>query len=382
MQQISLIICDPSDDDLNCADHESPCVQESQAEDLEKGANVAVFESVPMEEKAKPEKTDLEKNMMSFPLSPVEMSVPMVFPDSQTLICESQKQSHNTGSEKMKCLADSVKSDWTETSGFDQEKAGGGGRKAKKIFISSLTVQPTKMTQSPVFPETTDKLDPRSKPRTMSMRNTDSMADSTEPLPTSLVSSTTEISISMNTKPTETSRRITADTLDDASQTKSIEYPVTAAAQDLSSTSIDKVKSQEETKEIRATSRPTTTGQTQPVAITPQMLFHQSESPKTAGEKTSGALIRGEERKEQEIKDSDETSQIRLEDLRYTSEQKTPVNRESESDDCFMGDISTCSGHLSTAVNTTAETNSKQLHRSILRQGGTLRKSGLRGPRV
>lgn len=326
---------------------------------MEKGANVAVFESVSMEEKDKAAKTDMEKNMMSFPLSPVDMSVPMAFPDSETFICESLKKSPNTESEKVKYLADSVKSDWTETSGFDQEKAGGGERKAKKTFISSLTVQPTKMTQSPVFAETTDKLDPQSKPRTMSMRNTDSMADSTEPLPTSFVSSTTEIIISMNTKPTETSRSNTTNTLDDASQTKSIEYPVTAAAQILSSTSIDKVKSQEETKEIRATSRPMTTGQTQPMAITPQMHFNQSGSPKTVGEKTSGALIRGEERKEQEIKDSDETSQIRLEDLRYTSEQKTPVNRESESDDCFLGDISTCSARLTTAANTTAETNCK-----------------------
>ncbi|XP_056319176.1 collagen alpha-1(XXVII) chain-like [Danio aesculapii] len=372
---------DPSDDDLNPAYHESPCAQENQDEDVGKGANVAVFETVPVEEKAKAVKTDTEQNMMSFSLSPVDMSVPMAFPYSETLICEPLKKSPNTDTEKAKSFADSVKSDLMETSGFDQEKAGGDGRKAKKTLISYLTVQPKKMTQSPVFPETTDKLDAQSKPQSMSMRNADSMADSTEPLPTSLVSSTTEINISMNTKPTETSRRNAADTLDDASQTKSIEYPVTAAAQNLTSTSIDKVKSQEETKEIRATSRPTTTGQTQPVAITPQMPFHQSGSPKTTGKKTSGALIRGEERKDQETTDSDTTPQIRLEDLRYTSEQKTPVNRESESDDCFLGDIFTCLERLTTVVNTTAETNSPQLHRSIPREEGPLRQSGLRGPR-
>ncbi len=293
----------------------------------------------------------------------------------------------------LRCQADStyeMKSEWTEASSFDQEKAGGGGIYKKETLIPSLTVQPNKTTQAYIYPENTSMLDPE--PRTVSVRIIDSTAGSSvsqskesfmstevksevkgqtnkEPLQTlqssvSILKNSTELAISMNTNPVEMSRTATnvhptdiLDTANDASRTKSVKDSITAPSGSLrnltratmetstGSASVNKVKSLEKNEEIRTTSRPTTPMQIQPVAITQQMPFHQPGSPSAEREEASTAL--------REREDTDETPQIRQEDLRYRSEQKTPVTEESETDDCYSGDTAACSGRLTTVPNTT-----------------------------
>ncbi len=112
---------------------------------------------------------------MSTPLSPVDLSGP----DSLTLANGSLERLSKLEMTTLRCQADStyeMKSEWTEASSFDQEKAGGGGIYKKETLISSLTVQPNKTTQAYIYPENTSMLDPE--PRTVSVRNIDSTAGS------------------------------------------------------------------------------------------------------------------------------------------------------------------------------------------------------------
>lgn len=87
---------------------------------------------VDIEDENKKVKTDTERNicqcqhMMSFPLSPVDLSRP----DSQTLANGSLERLSKLEMATLRCHADStyeIKSERTEASSFDQEKAGGGG---------------------------------------------------------------------------------------------------------------------------------------------------------------------------------------------------------------------------------------------------------------
>lgn len=360
-------------------------------EDVGKGASVAISGSasvamVEMEDKNKKVKTDTERNsrqcqhVMSFPLSPVDLSVPRAISDSQTLASGSLERLPNLEMVSLRCQANSTyetEFEWTESSGFDQEKIIGGGIDKKETFISSLTVQPTKTTRSFVFPETTGALHPERKPqpRTMRVRNInlttggyvpqseESFKMSTdfklevksqtkkEPLPTPQLSVSTlknSTAVSMNTS-TNVHPTDTLDSANDTSRTKSVEDSITAPSgspQNLSSvmetstssTSVRKVKSKEKNKEFRATSRPTPM-QTQPVAVTQRIPFHQPGSPRV---EASTAL---REREQEKIKDTDETSQIRR-------EQKAPVNGELETDDCYSGAIAACPGRPTTAPST------------------------------
>lgn len=361
-------------------------------EDVGKGANVAISGSVSVamveiEDKNKKVKTDTERNnrhcqhMMSFPLSPVDLSVQRAVSDSQTLASGSLERLSNLEMVTLRCQANSTyetESERTESSGFDQEKIIRGGIDNKEAFISSLTIQPTKTTQSFVFPETTGALPPEREPqpRTMRVRNINlttgayvpqsekSFKMRTEvklevkgqtkkgPLPTPQLSVSTlknSITVSMNTA-TNVHPTDTLDTANDTSRIESVEDSITAPSgspQNLSgimetstsSTSFRKVKSKEKNKEFRATSRPTTPMQTQPVAVTQQIPFHQPGSPRV---EASTAL---REREQEKIKDTDETSQIRR-------EQKAPVNGESETNDCYSGAFAACSGRPTTAPST------------------------------
>lgn len=334
---------------------------------------------VDIEDKNTKVKTDIERNihqcqhLMSTPLSPVDLSGP----DSQTLANGYLERLSKLKMATLRCQADStyeVKSERTEAS-------------SKETLISSLTVQPTKTTQSFIFPENRSMIDPE--PQTVSVRNIDSTAGSSvsqskgsfkmstevkgqtnkEPLQilqssVSNLKNSTDLAISMNTNPVEMSRTATnvhptdiLDTANDASRTNSVKDSITAPSGSLrnltratmetstGSTSVNKVKSLEKNEEIRTTSRPTTPMQTQPVEITKQMPFHQPGSPSAEREEASTAL--------RERENTDETAQIRQEDLRYRSEQKAPVTAESEPDDCYAGDTADCSGRPTTVPNTT-----------------------------
>ncbi len=354
---------------------------------------------VDIEDKNTKVKTDVERNirqcqhLMSTPLSPVDLSGP----DSQTLANGSLERLFKLEMATLRCQADStyeMKSERTEASSFDQEKAGGGGIYKKEILISSLTVQPTKTTQSFIFPENTSMLN--TEPWTVSVRNIDSTAGSSvsqskesfqmstevksevkgqankEPLQTlqSSVSNLKNSTISMNTNPVEMSRTATnvhptdiSDTANDASRTKSVKDSITAPSDSLrnlthatmetstGSTPVNRVKSLEKNEEIRTTSRPTTPMQTQPVEITQQKPFYQPGSPSAEREEDSTAL--------RERENTDETAQIRQEDLRYRSEQK-----ESEPDDCYSADTAVCSGRPTTVPNTT-ETHCKKKKKTL-----------------
>lgn len=328
--------------------------------DVGKGANVAISGSasvamVEIEDKNK----KVSQQMMSFPSSPDDLSVPRAISDYQTLASGSLERLPNLEMVTLRCLADSTnetQSEWTESSGFYQEKAIEGGIDKKEAFISSLTVQPIKTTQSFLFPETTGVLDPerKSQPRTMRVRNINSTAGGYVPQSEESFKMSTEIksevkgqtkkepllapqlsvstlknstAVSMNTA-TNVPLTDILDTAHDKSQTKSIEDSIKAASgspQNLTnvtetstgSTSVSKVKSQEKNKEIRVTFNP--------------------------GE-TRTAL---REREQEKIKDTDETSQIRR-------EQKASVNGEPETDD-----IAACPGRPTTAPSTTTETHCK-----------------------
>lgn len=124
-----------------------------------------------------------------------------------------------------------------------------------------------------------------------------------------ILKNSTELAISVNSNPVEMSRTATnvhptdiLGTAKYASQRKSVKDSITAPNGSLrnltratmetstGSASVNKVKSLEKNEEIRATSRPTTPMQTQPVAITQQMPFHQPGSPSTEREEASTAL--------------------------------------------------------------------------------------------
>ncbi|XP_056115495.1 collagen alpha-3(V) chain-like [Rhinichthys klamathensis goyatoka] len=358
MQQVTLVLGDPTQGDLNCPEHKSHCVQESQEKDVGKGANVAISGSasvamVEIEDKNK----KVSQHMMSFPSSPDDLSVPGAISDSQTLASGSLERLPNLEMVTLRCLADTTyetESEWTESSGFYQEKA---------------------------IEESTGVLDPerKSQPRTMRARNINSTArgyvpqseesfkmstavksevkgqTKKEPLPTAQLSVSTlknSTAFSMNTA-TNVPLTDILDTANDKSLTKSIEDSITSGSpQNLTnvtetstgSTSVSKVKSQEKNKEIRVT-------------------FNPGEA--------STAL---REREQEKIKDTDETSQIRR-------EQKASVNGESETDDCYSGAIAACPGRPTTAPSTTTENHSNQMHRNIHREGSLVRTLGFRGPR-
>jgi len=328
-----------------------------------KGANVAISGStsvamVEIEDKRK----KMSQHMMSFPSSPDDLSVPRAISDSQTLASGSLERLPYLEMATMRCLADTTyetESEWTESSGFYQERAIEGGIDEKEAFIYSLTVQPIKTTQSFLFPESTGVLDTECQPRTMRVRNINSTAGGyvpqseesfkmstavksevkgqtkKKPLPTPQLSVSTlknSTAFSMNTA-TNVPLTDILKTANEKSQTKSIEDSITAPSgspQNLNNvtetstgrTSVSKVKSQEKNKEIRVTFSP--------------------------GE-ASTAL---REREQENIKDTDETLQIRR-------EQKASVNGESETDDCYSGAIAACPGHPTTAPSITTENRCK-----------------------
>lgn len=380
-------------------------------EDVGKEANVAVSGSesvamVDMKDENKKVNTDTERyirqcrHMMSFPLSHVDLSRPRAIAKSQTLPNGSLERLSKIEMATLRCHTDStyeIKSELTEASSFDQQKAGRG---EKETFISSLTVQPTKTTQLFVFPENASMLDPE--PQTVNVRNIDSTAGSyvsqyketfkmsaevklevkgqtkTEPLQT-LQNNSTEFSISLNTKPVSGTTNVhPTDTADDASRTKSVKDSIAAPSGSprnltsvsmetgTGSTSVNKVKSLEKNEEIRATSRPMTPMQTQPAAITQQIPFHQPGSPSAERQEASSALRESEQ---EQIKHTDETPKTRQEDLRFRSEQKAPVIEESETEDCSTGDIAACLGRPTTATSTTTETHCKLKKISKFKKG-------------
>ncbi|XP_026106731.1 collagen alpha-1(XXVII) chain A-like [Carassius auratus] len=412
MQQMIFVVSDLTGEDLGCPDLKSHCVQESQDVD----ESVAM---VDLEDKNKKVKTDTERNirpcqhMMSFPLSPVDLSGP----DSQTLANGSLERLSKLEMATSRCLSDStyeIKSELAEASSFDQEKAGGGGTYKKKTLISSFAIQPNDTTQSFIFPKNTSMLEPE--PQAVSIRNIDSTAGRSvsqskesfkmstdvklevkgqtnkEPLQilqssVIILKNRTELAISVNSNPVEMPRPAKnvhptdiLGTAKDSSRTKSVKDSITAPSGSLrnltratmetstGSASVNKVKSLEKNEEIRATIRPTTPMQTQPMEMTQQKPFHQPGSP---------SAEREEEREQEKIKDTDEAPQIRQEDLRYRSEQK--VTEVSETDDCYSGDTAACSGRPTTVPNTATETHSNQMHRNINREGGLVHTSGFRG---
>ncbi|XP_043103286.1 uncharacterized protein LOC122350673 [Puntigrus tetrazona] len=406
MQQMTLVMSDLTGDDPDCPDHKSHCIQKSQEEDK----SVATTD---VEDKNKTVKIDTERSihqcphMMSFPLSPVDLSRP----HSQTPANGSLERLSKLKMATSSCRADStyeMKSEWAKASSYKQEEAGAGGIYKKETFISSLPVQPTKTTQSFHFPENRSVFDTEPRILRQNISSTagssisqskDSIKISTEDksevkgqtnkelLQTlqpsvSVLKNSTELAVSMNTNPVEISRTATnihpieiLDSANNASWTKSVKDSITApsgslqnltrAAMETStgSASVNKVKSLEKNEEIRVTSRPTTPMQTQPVAITQLMPFHQTGSPSAERQEASTAP--------REREDADETPQIRQE------EQQAPVTEELETDDCYTGDTAACSEHPNTPNTTTAQPN--QMHRNINREGGLIRTSGFRG---
>lgn len=300
-------------------------------EDVGKGANVAISGSasvamVEMEEKKKKVKTDTERNnrqcqhMMSCPLSPVDLSVQRAVSDSQTLANGSLERLPNLEMVTLRCQANST-------------------YETRTMRVRNINL-------------TTGGYVPQSEEMRTEVKLEVKGQTKKEPLPTPQLSVSTlknSTAVSMNTA-TNVHPTDTLDTANDTSRTKSVEDSITAPSsspQNLSSvmetstrsTSVRKVKSKEKNKEFRATSRPTTPMQTQPVAVTQRIPFHQPGSPRV---EASTAL---REREQEKIKDTDETSQIRR-------EQKAPVNGESETNDCYSGAFAACPGRPTTAPST------------------------------
>ncbi|XP_051949842.1 uncharacterized protein LOC127620689 [Xyrauchen texanus] len=328
MQQMTL--GDPTVAGCKSQKHKSHCVQESTKQEEQVGmpANVPLSDftsiaMVEMEESNKKVDTDTTGNndeclhMMSFPLSPVDLSKQRTFSETDT---QSQRDLTGIGMSSDpdqpkqqilpekdrtlaggKCLADATcetTSDWTDASGITPDKSDEGRITKKEIISSSLKAQPTKTTQSFVFPETTGILDPEHKTEpVMSVRSIDSEASfkmSTKfksetkevkgltmekPMPTpqqsvSTLKNSSEFKVSMTSEQGEVSDIDvhSTDILDATNgvlQKQSVKDSITipeVAPQNLTtvtmetgtgSTSDDKEKSQEKNAEIRVTRRPT-----------------------------------------------------------------------------------------------------------------------------
>ncbi|KAI7798100.1 putative collagen alpha-1XXVII chain-like [Triplophysa rosa] len=280
---------------------------------------------------------------------------------------------------------------------------------------SSGSAQPTPTTQSFVFPETTDMLDPELKFEPVTnVRNTDLkpatfhvlQAKTSLEMSTNVRSETAEVKDQPTERPeltdfknnteftfvtsmkrkeiSRTEHSVTnvypthaLDTASDVSRKKSAEDSITTAIDSpqnwttvtvetsTGSTLVNKVWSREKKTEIRATRGPTTLRQKHPLAITQQAPFHQPEGPSVEQEQISSAP-----REREEKMNTDDSPQVSQEEPKHKSipDPKTAGSDESKSD-CYSGDTAACPQRPTTAP-------ANQMQRNTI-----IHRPGFRGPR-